>query len=506
MTIYSHVRKRRVFYPRTAYDTRMPIQNMPSRTICDRARAAKDERFDGLFFTAVRSTGIYCRPVCPAPTPKQSNVLYFPTAAAAASAGYRPCLRCRPELSPGTSYRGGETAVQRALAMIADGALDEQSMETLAAKIGVSSRHLRREFSERTGVTPLAVHNTRRLLLAKQLLTETTMPITQVAFAAGFKSLRRFNAAFAQGCGLAPTAIRKQRKEIPTGALRLRLAYRPPFDFSRMLEFFSKRTMPGIERVSEGCYERVVGPPDKSTWIRVTASPTKNELHLDISDSDPQTIPTIVRRVRRLFDLDADLSAVHPVLSEEPILARGISKWPGLRVPGGWDGFEVAVRAVLGQQISVAAATTLAHRLVQSYGAIRTGGRPGLDRVFPTPEDLADASFEEIGLPKARAATLRALAHAVLSNAVDFQAGQRLEEFVGKFIQLPGIGDWTAQYVAMRALSHPDAFPAGDLVVQQTLGQGTRLRLRETERRSQTWRPWRAYAVLYLWQLSSEKV
>jgi AraC family transcriptional regulator, regulatory protein of adaptative response / DNA-3-methyladenine glycosylase II len=476
---------------------------MPSPIECDRARAAKDPRFDGLFFTAVRSTRIYCRPVCPAPTPKQSNVLYFPTAAAAANAGYRPCLRCRPELSPGVIW-GGEDTVDRALSLIIDGALEEGSVETLAKKVGVSGRQLRRLFLQHSGATPIAVHTTRRLLLAKQLLTETALPVTQVAFASGFQSVRRFNAAFTEGCGMAPSAIRRLRTETPVGALKLRLAYRPPLDFPLMLSFFAKRVMPGIERVNAHSYERVLGPVDATTWIRVSQNKSKPELSLEIVNVDPKNIPNIVRRVRRLFDLDADVSAVHSVLAEDRMLATGIERRPGLRVPGGWDGFEVAVRAVLGQQISVAGATTLAQRLVRDYGGLRIDGPAGLDRCFPNPESLVDAPLEKLGLPKARANTLRSLAGAVLDGRVSFHAGQRLDEFVSSFVALPGIGVWTAQYVAMRALSHPDAFPAGDLVLQQFLGQGKRLGIRETESRSQVWRPWRAYAVLHLWHLSGE--
>ena len=480
--------------------------NIPSSTLCDRARAAKDSRFDGLFFTAVRTTGIYCRPVCPAPTPKKSNVTYFPTAAAAATAGYRPCLRCRPELAPGSATWGGEHAVQRALSLIAEGALDEISIESLAAKVGLSGRQLRRVFIEHTGATAMAVHTTRRLLLAKQLLTETSLSVTQIAFAAGFKSLRRFNSAFVVGCGKPPTAIRRLRANAPTAALKLRLAYRPPFEFPLMLAFFARREIPGVEQVNVDSYERVLGSASGSTWIRVSANANKHELILEISDTDPRSIPFIVRRVRRLFDLDADLNAVHAVLREEPILAKALHKRPGLRVPGGWDGFEVAVRAVLGQQVSVAAATTLMHRLVDTYGEKRIGGRPGLDRVFPTSMHLINAPLEKIGLPKTRASTLRSLAQCHLDGSIGFQAGQRLDEFVSHFTKLPGIGDWTAHYVAMRALSHPDAFPAGDLVLQQVLGVDKRLSLKETETRSQAWRPWRAYAVLHLWHLAGDKV
>lgn len=482
----------------------MAYESMPSPEICDRARRAKDARFDGLFFTAVRSTRIYCRPVCPAPTPKQQNIRYYPSAASAAAAGYRPCLRCRPELSPEVWQRGSDDGVQRALALIAEGALQAGSIEDLAGRLGISSRQLRRQFLASTGATPIAVHTTRRLLLAKQLLTETQLPVTQVALAAGFNSLRRFNAAFVEGCGMPPTRIRRQRSETPDNALVLRLGYRPPLDFVAMLAFLAKRAIPGIERVTSDSYERVLGPRDAPGFIRVTADGEKPELRLQITDSDPRSIPDIVRRVRRIFDLDADLSAVHAALRESPLLARGIKQRPGLRVPGGWDGFETAVRAVLGQQISVAGATTLARRLVENFGEKREGAREGLDRTFPSPERLRDAPLESIGLPKSRAATLRALARAVIDGRIDFRAGQSLGEFVERFVALPGIGPWTAQYMAMRGLGHPDAFPAGDLVLQQVLGGEKRLSERETDARSQAWRPWRAYAVLHLWHLSGE--
>jgi AraC family transcriptional regulator, regulatory protein of adaptative response / DNA-3-methyladenine glycosylase II len=478
---------------------------MPSHEICDRARMARDARFDGLFFIAVKSTGIYCRPVCPAPSPKPKNIVYYPNAAAATAAGFRPCLRCRPELSPNAmQHHYQDEWVNRALALIADGELQEGSVETLAAKIGLSTRQIRRLFLTGLGATPIAVHTTRRLLLAKQLLTETGLPMTQIALASGFKSLRRFNAAFAEGCGMPPTAIRRLRSEAPSGSLTLRLAYRPPFDFSLMLAFLAKRAIPGIEHISDISYERVIGPIDNSTWICVTADPVKPELRLEISDTDPRMIHDIVQRTRRLFDLDADLRAVHQVLKSSALLKKAIKRRPGLRVPGCWDGFELAVRAVLGQQISVAGATTLTKRLVEQYGEDRMAKRENLDRAFPKPEAIANASLEKIGLPKSRATTLRFMAQALIDGEIDFQAGQNMDAFVKKFTSLPGIGPWTAHYVAMRALRQPDAFPAGDLILQQVMGGDTRLSEKETETRSQAWRPWRAYSVLHLWHLSGD--
>lgn len=492
---------------------------LPSREICFRAMAAKDHRFDGLFFIAVRSTGIYCRPVCPAPPPKRQNISFYANAAAATAAGYRPCLRCRPELSPEAHAQVREEAVRRALALIAEGALQDGSTTVLASRVQLSARQLQRVFLAHVGATPHAVHATRRLLLAKQLLTETALPVTDVALAAGFNSLRRFNAAFKDGCGMPPGAIRRQASAAaaPSGTLTLRLSYRPPLDFPQLLAFMAKRAIPGIERVDADSYQRVIGDADAAGWIRVREAgvreaATRPELLLDIGHADPRAIPDIVRRVRRMFDLDADLRAVHAVLEADPLLQRAMRLHPGLRVPCAWDGFELAVRAVLGQQISVAGATTLARRLVDGWGEPRTGTaaarsaleRADLDRAFPSPERLRDAPLETIGLPRTRAATLRALSAAVADGRLSFEGGQRLEDFVKRAVALPGIGAWTAQYIAMRALALPDAFPAGDLVLQQRLGPDAgvaRLSERATEARSQAWRPWRAYAVLHLWHL-----
>jgi AraC family transcriptional regulator, regulatory protein of adaptative response / DNA-3-methyladenine glycosylase II len=492
-------------------DTPTAHDMLPSREICLRAMAAKDARFDGLFFIAVRTTGIYCRPVCPAPPPKRSNIAFYANAAAATAAGFRPCLRCRPELSPDAFAQVREDAVRRALALIAEGALQEGSCEALAKCVGISARQLQRVFLAHVGATPHAVHATRRLLLAKQLLTETALSVTDVALAAGYNSLRRFNTAFKDGCGMPPSAIRRHASaaKAPSGTLTLRLGYRPPLDFPLLLAFLAKRAIPGIERVNANSYERVIGSIGASSWIRVRASAERPELLLDIGNADPRAIPEIVRRVRRMFDLDADLSAVHAVLNEDATLRAAIAQRPGLRVPCGWDGFELAVRAVLGQQISVAGATTLARRLVETWGDARDAGAPvGLDRAFPSPECLRDAPLETIGLPRSRAATLRALSAAVADGRLSFEGGQRLDKFVERATALPGIGAWTAQYIAMRGLALPDAFPAGDLVLQQRLAPAGIARLSESaaEARSQAWRPWRAYAVLHLWHLPAAAV
>lgn len=483
---------------------------LPPHEVCLRAMAAKDHRFDGVFFVAVRSTRIYCRPVCPAPPPKRRNLTFYANAAAATAAGYRPCLRCRPELSPDAFAQVREDAVRRALALIAEGALQDEGVSALAARVGLSARQLQRVFLAHVGATPHTVHATRRLLLAKQLLTETTLPATEVALAAGYNSLRRFNAAFLEGCGMPPSAIRRSASaaKAPAGVLTLRLGYRPPLDFGLMLRFLAKRAIPGIERVDDDAYSRAIG--DGRAWLRVSAIADKPELRLELIDLDPlhtRRIPDLVRRVRRMFDLDADLRPAHALFAQDALLARAVAAHPGLRVPCGWDGFELAVRAVLGQQISVAGATTLARRLVDAWGGHRAATN-GLERTFPLPERLRDAPLETIGLPKTRAATIRALAAAVVEGRLSFEGGQRLEDFVARATALPGIGDWTAQYIAMRGLAMPDAFPAGDLVLQQRLAPAgvARLSERATAARAEAWRPWRAYAVLHLWHLPSDGV
>lgn len=479
----------------------MHATSLPSQAQCEQARRARDARFDGLFYTAVRTTGIYCRPVCPAPPAQQRNVHYFPSAAAAAAAGYRPCLRCRPELSP--ALTGQQQPLQQALALVNDGFLQHQPVSALAGRIGLGPRQLQRLFIQQLGVTAHQLHRNNRLLLAKQLLSETRLAITEVAAAAGFNSLRRFNAAFAAACQMPPTALRQHAGPLSAGQPVLRLAYRPPLDFAAMLAFLARRSLPGIEQVDAHSYRRVVVVNGRASVVGVRACPHRPELLLELGDTAPAAIAAVLARVRQMFDLDADLATVHACLQHEPLLAQGIAARPGMRIPGGWDGFEVAVRAVLGQQVSVAAATTLARRLVDAFGTPLAGMPAGLDRCFPSPQQLQQAPLEQIGLPRSRAATLRALASASALGQLDFSPARPLQAFIDQATALPGIGPWTAHYIALRALSQPDAFPAGDLVVQQVLGQGQRLSQAQTEQRSQAWRPWRAYAVLHLWQLAA---
>ncbi len=482
----------------------LPDAALPPPQVCDQARRSRDARFDGLFFTAVTSTRIYCRPVCPAPAPKPVHVRYYANAAAAEAAGFRPCLRCRPELAPGIRdwQRGGQL-VNQALALIDHGALEHGSLQTLSERLGVGSRQLRRLFVQRLGVPPMSVHQTRRLLFAKQLLTETALPVTEVALAAGFRSLRRFNAAFLQANRMPPRELRRRPRAVPDQALTLRLEYRPPYDFAAMLAFLRTRALPGIERVDERGYARVFGDPQEPGWLELAAWPgDAHALQLRVHAPRTTGLLGVVTRLRRMFDLDADPQALAEVLGSSPILQPCLQRHPGQRLPGGWGGFEIAVRAVLGQQVSVAAARTLASRLVQRWGhALPEPLVPDLQRLFPDPDALVDADLTDIGVTRARADTIRGIARAMLDGRVDFRPGQSLDTFVSAWTALPGIGEWTAHYMAMRALSHPDAFPAADLILRRAAaGGGPELSTRELTALAEAWRPWRAYAVMHLWR------
>ncbi|MHB1058804.1 MAG: AlkA N-terminal domain-containing protein [Rhodanobacter sp.] len=484
------------------------LPTLPDLQICEQARLSRDARFDGLFFTAVSSTGIYCRPVCPAPSPKRENVRYYANAAAAEAAGFRPCLRCRPELAPGNDqWQRGDHVVARALKLIEAGALAEQSLDELAERVGIGARQLRRLFVERVGAPPISVHTTRRLLFAKQLLTETALPVTEVALASGFRSLRRFNAAFAQANRIPPRELRRHPRAAAGAALVLRLGYRPPYDFPGLLAFLRTRALPGVELVDERSYARVFGPADTPGWLRLSAWPNgEHALQLQLHCPQPAQLLGVVTTLRRMFDLDANPQAIADTFRHDAVLGPLLARHPGLRLPGGWDGFEIAVRAILGQQISVAAARTLATRIVQRWGEpLPLAPLPGLERLFPTPAALAQADLREIGLTATRAATIGGMAQAVLDGRVDFCADQPLDAFVARWVALPGIGEWTAHYIAMRALSAPDAFPAADLILRREAAtDAVPLGTKALNERANAWRPWRAYAVIHLWRGASE--
>jgi AraC family transcriptional regulator of adaptative response / DNA-3-methyladenine glycosylase II len=479
--------------------------------ICERARRARDPRFDGLFFIAVTSTRIFCRTVCPVPAPKACNVRFYDSAAAAAAAGFRPCLRCRPEAAPGSPlHRAKSDLVAGALRLIEQGALDAGTLPALAARVGVGERHLRRVFAEELGASPLDVAAIRRLLFARQLLVETDLPISRIADAAGYRSLRRFNAAFVASYGRPPRELRRSRRATvdaapatrDPAAIELRLPYRAPYDFAQLLAFYARRMIPGVEAVDERGYRRSIVVDGVPGWFEV-APGTRGDsaLSLRVHHPDSGALGAIAARAKRMFDLDADPRALAAAFRADAVLGPLVRRWPGQRLPGAWDGFELAVRAVLGQQVSVAAARTLAARVAANWGRRYDDGvQVGVGVLFPDAAALADAPLETCGITRARAATIRGLAHALLDGRIAFRPEQPLAEFERELVALPGIGAWTAHYIAMRALAQPDAFPAADLVLRRAAGQGRTLSTRELERLSLAWRPWRAYAVMLLWR------
>ncbi len=464
---------------------------------CYRAVSARDARFDGRFFTAVTSTGIYCRPICPARTPAQRNVRFYPDAAAAEAAGFRPCKRCRPEASPGSpdwDVRGD--LVGRALRLIDEGVVDTDGVHGLAARLAVTERHLHRLFVAELGAAPLAVARSRRLRLARRLLVETGMPITDVAFAAGFGSVRQFNASMQETYGQAPSELRGSRVRPP--GLRLKLSLRPPYDGTALLEFLRHRAIPGVEEIGPETYARTVSitPPEPTSGGTVELIPRDD--HVLLTAEAPgalRGVARLVARCRRLFDLDADPEAVAEALGPDPLLGPLIAKSPGLRVPGAFDGFELAVRAVLGQQVSVAGARTLAGRLVARTGEPLETPAGSLTHVFPSAAAVAVADLSGLGLTGARERTLRAVAEAVAGGDIDLDGGADPAETRARLLALPGIGPWTAEYIAMRALRDPDAFPATDLVLARILDHHG-----VTAERAAAWKPWRAYAALHLWR------
>jgi AraC family transcriptional regulator, regulatory protein of adaptative response / DNA-3-methyladenine glycosylase II len=461
------------------------------------ALAARDARFDGVFFVGVRTTGIYCRPVCPARTPARTRC---GSPVLAERAGFRACFRCRPELAPGTAPVDAVSALaERAAQRIAEGALNELSIEELATELGVTERHLRRVIDARLGVSPVELAQSRRLALAKQLLHDTSLPVTDIAFAAGFRSVRRFNTVFGQRMGAAPSKLRGARVERPSeGEVALRLDYRPPYDWSQILSFVRGRAIPGVELVDEASYRRVVHLDGRVGEITVRAAANRPALILTVSPPLLPVLMTVVARVRRMFDLDAQPDAIDAVLRRDSLLRPLVRRRPGLRVPGAIDPFEASIRAMLGQQVSVAAATTLAGRFAAQLGARYEGGA-GLSSRFPTAAEVGAAGpnrIAKIGLPGKRAAAICELARAIDRGALSLDAAADLDAFVARMIAMPGIGPWTAHYLAMRALHVPDAFPSSDLGVQKALNRSG---ARAAEARAEAWRPYRAYAVMHLW-------
>jgi AraC family transcriptional regulator of adaptative response / DNA-3-methyladenine glycosylase II len=472
---------------------------------CYRAICLRDPRFDGRFFTGVKTTGIYCRPICPARFPKSKNVIFYPTAAAAQEAGFRPCLRCRPETAPDLgAWRGTSNTISRALRLIEMGALDDASIDELATRLGVGERQLRRLFRQHLGASPVSVAQTRRVLLAKQLIHETRLPMAEIAFASGFGSIRRFNEIFRSLYQRAPGELRRARQPdisvAAAGELTLLLRYRPPYDWPAMLEFLRRRAIPGIEEVTDRTYARSIQFDGAQGTVLVEPTDA-SALRATIRFRNLTALPKIIARLRRVFDLAADTDAIAAHLAQDPALAPLVRARPGLRVPGAWDGFELAVRAVLGQQITVTGAVRLAARLVENYGDSLAHPVGSITRVFPSPEALARVDLSGLGMPRSRAETLSALAAAVVADAHFFDANRDLTEATAQLRAVRGVGDWTAQYIALRQLREPDAFPHGDVALVRALEarEGRRRSFSELLLRADVWRPWRAYAAQHLW-------
>ncbi len=441
---------------------------------CYEAARSRDSRFDGRFFIGVRTTGIYCRPVCPARTPRKENVEFYSCAAAAEAAGFRACRRCRPEVAPFTpAWSGTSATIARALSMIDDGVLDGGDIEALSRRLGVGSRHLRRLFIKYLGVAPNAIATSRRAHLARVMLDRTMLSVSEIALAAGFGSIRRFNDTMKSKFGAPPTQLRR-RAPADAAAVEVRLAYRTPFDWNALSSFLSRRAVSGVESLEGGVYTR--------SAIRVINDVTGRSLVVSMPAALAREIRDIATRARHLFDTDADPHAIAAHLQHARLLRPIIKQHQGIRVPGAWDAFEVAVRAIVGQQVSVAGATTTLRKLVEHFGG------------FPTARQLADETIG--GMPKQRAATIKRLASAIVAGDLVLERGASLEESIAHLTSIKGIGPWTANYIAMRALREPDAFPAGDLILQRATGASSE---KELLRIAESWRPWRAYAAMLLW-------
>jgi AraC family transcriptional regulator of adaptative response / DNA-3-methyladenine glycosylase II len=475
-----------------------------------RALTTHDARFDGRLFVGVTSTGVYCRPVCRVRTPRRENCRFFANAALAESNGFRPCLRCRPEMAPGLSLTDSSGVLAQQAALMLEAAAHEGSdpaLPEIAARLGVTDRHLRRIFAQAHGVSPIDYLTTRRLLLAKQLLTDTAMPVTQVALATGYASLRRFNAAFSERYRMSPTALRRERADAPrsvraatpvVAAATVRLAYRPPYDLAGVLAFFGNRAVPGVERVDGLALRRTLAIAHRGQalagWIEARFVPTRHELHLRLAPTLVPALGVVVQRMRQCLDLDADPQQIDPVLAVVPGPDRA-----GIRLCGSADGFESAVRVILGQQVTVAAARTLTRRLVERFGVPLETPFTDLDRLFPDAATIAAADPEvigKLGIVRQRVGALQGLARAVVDGRLSLHRGAPLDATLAALHALPGIGDWSAQLIAMRALAWPDAWPATDIGILNALATRD---ARQAAALSEAWRPWRAYAVMKLW-------
>jgi AraC family transcriptional regulator of adaptative response / DNA-3-methyladenine glycosylase II len=475
---------------------------------CYRATLRRDARFDGRFYVAVTSTGIYCRPICPAPPAKAKHYRYFPSAAAAQSAGFRPCIRCRPELAPGAAgWDGRDAQVRRAMEFIADGGLgDDRSIEDVARHVGIGSRQLRRLFADHVGASPVQVAKAHKVALAKALLADSDLAITDVAFAAGFNSVRRFNDVFKAMFGRPPSALRRRPAEPGAGTIRLLLPYRPPFDWSSWLGFFGERAVEGVEQVRDDEYRRTFRIGAALGRIRLAPDRRRHHVVAQVRIDRITALPGLVGRLRHMIDADCDPEVLRADLGGDPWLRQAVQRRPGLRIPGAFDGFEQAVRAVLGQQVSVAAARTLAGRIAARWGAelpdsAEPSWRDCPRRLFPSARELTEAKLEEVGVLPSRANTIRALAKAVTENPNMLGRFRPPALVCRELLAIPGIGRWTAEYIALRALGDPDAFPESDLgLLKAARRRQPGMTAAGLRKWAERWRPWRGYAATLLWQ------
>ncbi|MCG8416295.1 MAG: helix-turn-helix domain-containing protein [Pseudomonadales bacterium] len=468
------------------------------------ARQARDPRFDGRFFVGVLTTGIYCRPVCPVRIPKKENVQLYKSAAAAAAAGFRPCLRCRPESSPGTpAWSGSSWKVSRALQLIDQGFLDSASVDELAAQLSVGSRQLSRLFNEHLGASPVEVAQTRRLHFAKKLIDETEMSLSDICFAAGFGSVRRFNAVFNSIYGRSPKQLREKQRSEKNSAneIELTLSYRPPYDWQSLLAFLAYRAIPGVEKVTTDSYARTFELDGVQGHVVARFNAEQNTINLAICYSETRHLYHIIDRLRSVFDLRADSTQIDSYLSKDKLLKPMVKKFPGLRVPGCWSGFEVAVRAILGQQVTVKAASTLVARIAARHGKPYDCAVEGLQYTFPEPTVLKDADLSGMGIVGQRIEAIKAVAKMLDSDELRIDCTVDTEEFVEKICSIKGIGEWTAQYIAMRAINDPNAFPHSDLILRRAATRHDEtLTAKQLLERAEPWQPWRAYSVILLWR------
>ncbi len=471
------------------------------------AYCARDSRFDGVFYTGIKSTGVYCRPVCPARTPKRENCTFFPSAAAAEQSSFRPCLRCRPELAPGYAPIDDSSRIASLVASRLQLYAEDENMdlEKIADQFQLSSRQVRRIIKKEFGVPPIQLIQTNRLLLAKQLLTETNLSITQVAFTSGFSSLRRFNDAFVKFYKMPPRKFIKdnvQGNNSAENAIILKLQYRPPYDWENVLKFLQGRSLIGVENIASHSYNRTVEIGEHRGHICVSHNEQNNCLNVRISEALLPVLPSVLERVKQLFDVKANPTVINNHLSGYEELRLSIEMYPGLRLPGAFDPFEMVVRAILGQQVTVKAATTIAGRFVNAFGESLETNEVDLSRLTPKAERVAQSTVDEVashGIVSKRASAILTVARKMVEGELLIDGSVNPEVIIPQLTQISGIGPWTAHYIAMRALGWPNAFPKEDIVLQKMLGG---VSAKQADELSQNWHPWRSYAAMHLWKQS----